>query len=425
MPGVVAGLCKMLEEQGSLPLPKILSPAIRIARQGAVLSKPQAYITHLLKPILLDTPEITALYAPEGQFVTAGDRLRFPELANTLEALGKEGVGLFYTGVVAQTILADQRAHGGLVTGRDLAAYRVRRTTPLSIHYRGYTILLPPPSSSGGPLIAFSLRLLGAIPLENVAHNGFDHLRTLAEVMRVTNVARARWEEVKHDDDGVQVFLGDEHVRQCGQKLQKAIDGHPQEPEPNLPKDPPNTTHISVADGNGMLVGITTSAGENAGFVVGNTGIMLNNMLGEIDLHPNGFHKTPPGQRFATMMSPAIVLKGSQPVLVVGSGGSSRLRTAILQVISNVLDFKLPLKEAVEAPRLHFEANVAQLEGGIDPGVADQLEDDLDRSSAGDTVNRWGKRTMFFGGTHTVARQGNTWAAAGDPRRGGATEIVD
>jgi len=152
--------------------------------------------------------------------------------------------------------------------------------------------------------------------------------------------------------------------------------------------------------------------------VVEGTGVKLNNMLGEIDLHRNGFHQLPPGRRLMTMMSPALVLRHGRPVLAVGSGGSNRLRSAILQVLSNVIDFELPLHAAVEAPRLHFEDNQVQLEGGILPQTAEQM------AAAGYDVNLWPDRNMFFGGAHTVAREGNRWEAAGDPRRGGSTLVI-
>jgi gamma-glutamyltranspeptidase/glutathione hydrolase len=207
-------------------------------------------------------------------------------------------------------------------------------------------------------------------------------------------------------------------IRQYSGYLQDILAGAPPPSEPGLAKGPANTTHISVADDDGLVVSITTSAGESAGFVVGQTGIMLNNMLGEIDLHFNGFHQLPPGQRLTTMMSPAIILQEGQPVLVVGSGGSNRLRSAIVQTISNVLDFGLPLAEAVAAPRIHFEENMLQLEGGIGPDVAQSL------AAGGYQVNRWPARNMFFGGAHAVARQPDNhsqpWVAVGDARRGGA-----
>ncbi len=190
--------------------------------------------------------------------------------------------------------------------------------------------------------------------------------------------------------------------------------------EPKGPESSENTTHISVVDARGMVVGITTSTGENAGFVVGDTGVMLNNMLGESDLHPEGFHKRPPGRRLPTMMSPTVVLKDGLPVMVIGSGGSNRLRSAILQVISNALDFGMNLSQAVMAPRVHYEGGVIQLEGGNDSKVADQLV------GAGYEINLWPDRNLFFGGTHAIALEGGTtWVAVGDPRRGGAVAILE
>jgi gamma-glutamyltranspeptidase/glutathione hydrolase len=140
----------------------------------------------------------------------------------------------------------------------------------------------------------------------------------------------------------------------------------------------------------------------------------MNNMLGEADLHPNGFHRLPPGERVTTMMSPTLVLKDGEPVLSLGSGGSSRLRSAIFQVLCNVLDFKMGLSAAVDAPRVHFEEGVLQLEGGIQDQVADGLV-----KGHGYKVNRWPGRNMFFGGVHATAKEKGHWVAAGDARRGG------
>lgn len=419
VPGAVAGLGLMLAERGTLPLAQVLAPAIRLAREGVIVTEMQAYITGLLTAILTDTPELAAIYAASGRIAPAGERLRFPQLAVTLERLGAEGTALFYTGDVARQILADQQTNGGLLTETDLATYQVRRSEPLAVAYRDYTILLPPPASDGGVLIAFALELLADQPLPDLEHNGFDHLRTLIEVMRLTHQARAAWER-GDSPKTVAGILGKTNLQTYRRRLQATLAGAAPWPEPRLRQGPANTTHLSVADAGGMIVSITTSAGESAGFLVSETGVMLNNMLGEIDLHPNGFHQLPAGQRLATMMSPALVLHRGRPVLAVGSGGSNRLRSAILQTISNVIDFQLPLSEAVEAPRLHFEAGLVQLEGGIAAGVAGQLE------AAGYRVNRWPARNMFFGGAHSVGRRPGSeeWTAAGDPRRDGAVVVV-
>src|SRR5690606_22190712 len=118
---------------------------------------------------------------------------------------------------------------------------------------------------------------------------------------------------------------------------------------------PNNTSHLSVMDADGLAVSLTTTAGESAGYIVPGTGYIPNNMLGEEDLHPKGFHSRPAGQRIPTMMTPAVVLAGGQPRLVVGSGGSIRIRSAILQTLSNLLDYGLPLEAAVNLPRVHLD----------------------------------------------------------------------
>ncbi len=432
VPGVVAGLGAMVRDRGTLSLPQILAPAIRLAEEGVILTPELGYVAHILTPILTDTPEIAAIYAPTGQMATAGQSLSFPALAKTLKQLGQEGADLFYTGSIARKILADQRIHHGLLTKTDLASYRVHRTSPLTVDYRGYTILLPPPSSSGGVLIAFALKLLASLELDSLTHNGFKHLRLLTEVMRLTSVARAAWENdcghgtatIARQTESIDRFLADDNIKTYHHKLKAALENYDLLFGPDLPKGPASTTHVSVADAGGMIVGITTSAGESAGYAVGETGVTLNNMLGEIDLHPNGFHQLAPGRRLMTMMSPVLVLDRGRPVLAVGSGGSNRLRSAITQVVSNFVDFKMPLAEAVDAPRIHFEDNVVQLEGGLAPEIADKLE------GIGYTVNRWPDRNMFFGGAHAVAQedflgfQNSRWVAAGDRRRSGSIAIV-
>jgi gamma-glutamyltranspeptidase/glutathione hydrolase len=424
VPGVVAGLCAMLEDRGTLPLSAVLTPAIRLAREGVRLSEIQGYITGLLTPILTDTPGVAAIYAPAGQMARAGQTLYFTALAETLEQLGRQGPLLFYTGAVAQKIVADQQVHGGLLTQADLAGYRVLRAEPIRLDYRGYTVLLSPPSSIGGVLIGFALKLLASQPLPAMRHNSAVHLRVLAEVMRLTTIARTEWDRQGKESgaslfDLVEHLLADSHITRYRAWLDEALAGQNLLPDPGQPQGPANTSHLSVADTNGLIAGVTTSAGESAGFVVADTGVMLNNMLGEIDLHPNGFHQLPPGQRLMTMMSPVLVLRRGQPLMAIGSGGSNRIRSAILQVLSNVIDFDLSLEQAVEAPRLHFEDNLVQLEGGLDPALAAELE------ALGYTVNRWPGRNMFFGGAHAVARsEDGSWLAAGDSRRGGSVARV-
>jgi gamma-glutamyltranspeptidase/glutathione hydrolase len=306
-----------------------------------------------------------------------------------------------------------------LITADDLASYQVRRVRPIRLDYRGYSVLLPPPASTGGVLIAFALKLLETVDVATLSYASHQHVRLLAEVMRLTNLARPSWETSRRPNTTrIEDFLSAQHVSGYQSELLELLNGKPASLDPGLRGGPSATTHISVVDGQGTIVGVTTSAGENAGYVVGETGVCLNNILGEIDLHPQGFHRLPPGTRLTTMMSPVVVLCDGEPMLAVGSGGSNRLRSAITQVISNVVDFGMPLAEAIDAARVHFEGDLLQVEGGISESVVRGLE------GAGYRVNHWPGRNMFFGGAHAVARQNGELVAAGDRRRGGSVAVV-
>ena len=422
VPGNVAGLCSLAKEAGRLPLPMLLEPAIRLARDGCPVSEIQAFIGGLIEPILLLTPECAAIFGqPEGGLRPAGDLVRMPALAGTLEALGREGPRLFYRGDVAQAILADQQANGGLLTAGDLARYRVRRYRPLVSRFRRFDVLTNPPPSRGGLLITFTLRLLDGFPLETLAFGSPGHLELLAEAMRVTHLARRELEaQALLPRQQTARLLSSASVARWQRVLadllrrpvaQRALDAAP----PAMS----NTTQISVMDEDGLVVSLTTSGGEGAGFIVPGTGVILNNMLGEADLHPQGFHRSPPGQRIPSMMAPTVVLRDGQPHVALGSGGANRIRSAIVQVLLNSLAFDMPLAQAVEAARIHFEEGVLQVEGGNEPAAIDAL------AAAGYAVNRWQTRHMYFGGAHAVARQPDgSFAAVGDARRGGAAVLV-
>ncbi len=421
VPGNIAGLCSLAKQAGRLPLPVLLEPAIRLAREGCPISEIQAFIGGLFEPILLLTPECAAIFGrPEGGLRPAGDLVRMPALGDTLEALGREGPRLFYRGDVEQAIVADQQAHGGLLTAEDLARYRVRRYRPLASTFRQFDVLTNPPPSRGGLLITFTLRLLDGFPLETLPCGSAGYLELLAEAMRVTHLARRELEaQALLPRQQTARLLGPATVARWQGTLrdllarpvaERALDAAP----PAMP----STTQISVMDEDGLVVSLTTSGGEGAGFIVPGTGVILNNMLGETDLHPQGFHKSPPGVRIPSMMAPTVVLRDGAPLLAVGSGGANRIRSAIVQVLLNSLACQLPLDQAVEAARIHFEEGVMQVEAGNDPAAIAAL------AAAGYTVNRWQTRHMYFGGAHAVARQGDGFAAVGDPRRGGAALLV-
>jgi gamma-glutamyltranspeptidase/glutathione hydrolase len=298
----------------------------------------------------------------------------------------------------------------------------VRKVAPIERRYRDVVVLLPPPCSTGGVLTAFTLALLAHFPIGQADHGSAEHLRLLYETLAATTRARPFWEKANQEreaDDAVAFLLDEAFVAPFVAEIRAALaDAAPSTPTVE-PPGPSNTSHLSVIDANGMAVSLTTTAGETAGYVLPGTGFIPNNILGEEDLNPGGFHLWRPGQRIPTMMTPMIVLRDGQIRLVSGSGGSNRIRSAILQTLVNVLDYDLPLADAVNRARIHVEERILQCEHGFDPQAVATLE------RQGYPVNRWSVRSIYFGGAHSVARVSDgTLVAAGDDRRGGTTGFI-
>lgn len=422
VPGNIAGLCRLAADYGRLPLDVLLGPALRLARDGVALAAFQADTCRLLAPLYTHTDEIRRAFAPDGRIIQAGERFFIAGLAGTLTSLAREGEAYARNGALARALLDDQAANGGLLTATDLARYEVLTSKPIALRYRDYDVLLPGMCSVGGVLTAFTLKLLATFDVAELPHGSAGHLRLLAEVMAATTRARVVWDELLEtlpEDEATTLFLGDRFIAPWREELRDTMAGRRPSAVAAERPGPPNTSHLSVMDEDGLAVSLTTTAGESAGYVVPGTGYIPNNMLGEEDLHPKGFHSRPAGQRIPTMMTPVIVLASGQPRLVVGSGGSIRIRSAILQTLSNLLDYGLPLDDAVNRARVHLDGDVLQCEAGYDPQAVDELE------AMGYRVNRWSARSIYFGGAHSVARAADgRLHAAGDNRRGGATAEV-
>jgi gamma-glutamyltranspeptidase/glutathione hydrolase len=422
VPGNIAGLCRLAADYGRLPLPVLLAPAIHLARAGLPLAPFQSDTCRLLAPLYTHTDDIRAVFAANGRIIRPGEHLFIPDLAETLSELAATGAEYARGGSLAQALLADQAARGGLLTGRDMREYEVVRAKPLQLDYRGYDVLLPPLSSAGGVLTAFTLNLLAGLDVATRPHGSAAHLQLLYEIMAATSRARATWDDLSESLPGEEAtarFLDEGIIAAHRTDVRDALAARSPSPLATEPPGPANTSHLSVIDGDGLAVSLTTTAGESAGYIVPGTGYIPNNILGEEDLHPYGFHTRPAGQRIPTMMTPTIILKNGRPRLVVGSGGSIRIRSAILQVLSNLLDYRLRLSDAVNLARVHLADGVLQCEAGTDPRAMDELQ------AMGYPINRWTTRSIYFGGAHSVSRtEDGRLVAAGDSRRGGATAEV-
>ena len=401
-PGAVHGLFLAQQELGRMPLELLLQPAVALARHGVACNKLQSHVLDIVKPIYQVSPGVQAIFHSKkhpGQLVSEGELLVMEELANTLEALSLEGSDLFYQGEIGQKIIEMMR-EGGQLERKDLATYQTIKRTPLPVDYRDGNILLNPPPSSGGLLIAFALQLLKKGGRKLPAPGSLAALRRLLDAMAFTSQARM---EATNPQDA---SLDQNYLMEYQHRILHS------------PKFNRGTTHMSVADKWGNVASLTVSNGEGCGHMIPGTGIMLNNMLGEEDLNPRGFQQWPVNTRLSSMMAPALIRKHDGSIVALGSGGSNRIRSAIMQVIVNLLDHDMPLLKAVQYPRLHLENDLLSLEPGFSEEVLNTLLNDYPAHE------RWKEQSLFFGGVHAVQVDDNGFTGAGDSRRGGAARII-
>ncbi|MBK8293312.1 MAG: gamma-glutamyltransferase [Solirubrobacterales bacterium] len=393
VPGVAAGLSAALEQFGSMGLRDLIGPAVNFARGGAPLNRQQAYVLKILEPIYTATPEAREIYAPEGHILGEGESFRYPDLALALERYADEGDAAIYGGETAASVDTYVRDRGGVLSTEDLAEYEAIERQPVVASFLGFDILTNPPPSAGGILIAYSLALL-------------ERLGACGPI-EVTRVMEAAFRARRADFAGKLETEGFAESFLSPEALTRAISA-----DDRLG----STTHLAAMDNTGLCASVTCSNGTGSGMVVPGTGIHLNNMLGEEDLNPLGFHNARPGSRISSMMSPTLIQKDGAVLAGLGSAGSNRIRSAVLQTTINLLAQGMSPQEAVDAPRIHFEEGLLQAEPGIDRDALDLLK------AEGQEVFHWKEKNLFFGGVQVVTRDPDTGIldGAGDPRRGGA-----
>ncbi len=396
VPGTLKGLLHTHKRLGYMDLAEVLAPGIALAKSH-IINEKQAYFLQLLVPIMGLSPDVSAIYAPGGEYLQEGDELCNKDIASFMEMVAAGDGDDFYHGEIAGKIVENMELNNGLLTSDDLANYQVMERKPLSVSFRDYELFSAPSPSVGGALIALSLSLqsMYGIPDYEFGTAGYL-LHTTGLMQEVEKIRRGGFSnetDLKAFPESAQGIQSVENIRIF----------------------PRGTTHISIADKLGNCASMTLSNGEGAGYFAPGTGVMLNNMMGEDDLHPEGFHSSPPGQRVGSMMSPSLLVKDGDVKLVIGSGGSKRIRTAVTQVLYQVVDFKRSIKEAIDAPRLHWDGECVQLE----PGFAAK---DVETLAKRVKLNEWESKGVFFGGVHAVIPG---MEGAADARRGGGVVEVN
>ncbi|BDS14285.1 gamma-glutamyltransferase [Aureispira anguillae] len=373
VPGIIAGIYYIHEHFATRPMSVLVQPALDIARNGVVMNNFQFFDIRVLKAIITKEAEARQIFYPKGEPLPVGSILRMPAMADYLEFLIKEGKREFYEGEFAKQLVLDSQNKGGFLTMGDMQNYTVNVTKPLSFSYRDRTILTNPLPSIGGTLLGLVLRKLEKQFQNNYQPFSPQHVQTLQQIID-------------------EVF-----------RIERTVT--------NLDKKWGSTSHFNIVDKKGNAINITMSNGEGCGYMVPGTNIMMNNMLGEAALLPNGFHSWTPNTRLSSMMSPTIVLDAQKNFeIATGTGGASRIPAAIAQVLHYLIDFKMDLHEAVHAARLHNE----HLELNLEPDFVGKH-----RSQELLKVVNWEEPAMFFGGVHTIQRKGKKLYAAADNRREG------
>jgi gamma-glutamyltranspeptidase / glutathione hydrolase len=379
VPLALPGLLEAHQRWGARPLSEVVAPAIALGRNGYTLGPGVAFVFDVLRPIVDLTPECRALYVTNaGALGVHGDRLVNPDLASSFETLGRDPDTLREIFSSLAREFGPER--GGLVTTRDIEEARVAHVAPVHAKHRDWDLATMPAPSTGGRLVARGLTL--------------------------------------HEGDGKLPFGSKEHLLAVGRVQEQLL-------LERTRSQLGSTTHLSAIDQDGMAVSLTLTNGEGCGHVLSGTGMIANNLLGEEDIHPNGFHLDPPGAPLVTMMAPTILRRGTRRI-ALGSGGSNRLRNAILQVIVGLVEHGVDVETAVRASRLHLEPRAdggfraAFEDVGLAPGVADAI-----RAAYPQAPAVFAATNLYFGGVHAAIANGDgTFSGAGDPRRGGAVSIV-
>jgi gamma-glutamyltranspeptidase/glutathione hydrolase len=391
VPGTVAGLALAEQKYGSgkFTLADLLAPAIQLADQGFPVEDDTADSLVTSHERLGQWPSSADIFLNGDQPLQEGDRLIQSDLANTLRAIAKNGPSGFYEGSTATEIADGVRSAGGIMTAADLANYHAIERPAVRGTYRGYDIVSMPPPSSGGVALIEMLNILEGYDLAKLGR-GDEALHYMIEAMRRAYADRAAF---MGDSDTVKMPLAGLMSKAYAASLRDSITERAT-PSANVRAGKPadyegqNTTHFSVIDRDGNAVSntYTLNFSYGLGLVADGTGVLLNNELDDFTAKPGasnafglvGYTANLPGpnKRPLSSMTPTIVLKDGKPVLITGSPGGSRIITAVLQIITNVIDFHMPIDKAVSAPRLHeqWQPDQVLVEPGFDPAVLAALK---------------------------------------------------
>jgi gamma-glutamyltranspeptidase/glutathione hydrolase len=433
IPGSVAGLAHIVEQYGTMTLAEVLAPAIRLARDGIEVTYDLAADLAFSQRLKNNPASLRKFYKPDGSSYEVGEIFKQPDLAWTLSEIAAGGVDAFYRGSVAKKIVADMEAHNGLITLDDLANYDVIEREPVRGTFRGYDISAMPAPSSGGTHVIQMLNILENFPLADMGAESADALHLMAEAMKFSYADRSKY---LGDPDFVKVptetLVSKTYAEDIASKisLDRALSSDEIAPGELTIYESDETTHYSVVDDEGNMVGNTYTLmfSFGSGVVIEGTGILMNNNMGNFTLRsdiPDAFglmgsenNLIRPNRRPVSSMSPVLVSKDGKPMLMTGSPGGSKIISANMQMILNVLEFGMNIADASVAPRIHHQwrPDTLEIESGVSPDTVSRLID------KGQSI-KFSQRSANMGSLQTVMWRDGFFYGYSDPRRPGAGAI--
>ena len=433
IPGSVAGLAYIVEEYGTMTLAEVLEPAIRLARDGIEVTHELAEDLARSQRLKNNPASLRKFYKQDGSNYEVGEIFKQPDLAWTLSEIASHGADAFYRGSVAEKIVNDMAAHNGLITMDDLANYTVLEREPVRGNFRGYDIAAMPAPSSGGTHVIQMLNILENFPLAEMGAESADALHIMSEAMKFSYADRSKY---LGDPDFVEVptetLTSKEYAREIARKISidQALPSDDIAPGNLAIYESDETTHYSVVDDEGNMIGNTYTLmfSFGSGVVIEGTGILMNNNMGNFTLRsdiPDAFglmgsdnNLIRPSRRPVSSMSPVMLLKDGEPILMTGSPGGSKIISANMQMVLNVVEFGMNIADASVAPRIHHQwrPDVLEIESGISPDTVSLLIE------KGQNI-KFSQRSAGMGSLQTVMSRDGIFYGYSDPRRPGAAAV--
>ena len=429
VPGTVAGLILALEKYGTISLQRALKPAIELAEKGFSVNKElRISLLESKKRLSKSKESLKVFYGNNEKPPEVGEKLVQKSLAWSLKEISDHGSEAFYRGKIAKKITEFMKRNGGIITEKDLAAYKAVIRNPIVGNYRGYEIHSMPPPSSGGVHLIQILNILKNFDMSDFKQNSPESIHLMAEAMKLAYADRS-----KHlgDPDFVKVPIGKLTSEIYANKLKKKIGMAKATPShgvtPGNPYESRDTTHYSVMDkfGNAVSNTYTLNFPYGAGISVPGAGILLNNEMDDFSAKPgfpnaygligNEFNSIEPEKRMLSSMTPTIVLKDGKPFLVTGSPGGSRIITTVLQILTNTIDYKMNIAEATTSSRIHHQWLPDKLY--VEKGINNNTKTELSR--LGHNV----KETDQIGSAQSIMKIENHFYGFSDPRRPGSLAL--